>query len=177
VANHRAKRAVLSDERRQRLNRLGFVWNLFGTLWEDAFERLSNYKTREGHCLVPINYEENGFPLGRWVFRQRQNKKRIPIERQRRLNTLGFVWRPFDSAWERSFAALMEFKNREGHCRVSQDHIENGINLGRWVSKQRAKRKKMSIERRQSLDALGFVWNVQERTAVDSSVKAQELES
>jgi Helicase associated domain len=153
------------------------VWNLFGTLWEDAFERLSNYKTREGHCLVPINYEENGFPLGRWVFRQRQNKKRIPIERQRRLNTLGFVWRPFDSAWERSFAALMEFKNREGHCRVSQDHIENGINLGRWVSKQRAKRKKMSIERRQSLDALGFVWNVQERTAVDSSVKAQELES
>jgi superfamily II DNA or RNA helicase len=176
VTNHRAKRALLSDERRQRLNRLGFVWELFGTLWEGAFERLSNYKTRVGHCLVPIDYEENGFPLGRWVFRQRQNKKRMPIERQRRLNTLGFVWRPFDSAWERSFAALIEFKNREGHCRVPQDHIEDGINLGRWVGKQRAK-KNISVERRQSLDALGFVWIVQKRTVADSSVTAQELES
>jgi hypothetical protein len=64
VINQRAKRAALSDERRQRLNRLGFVWDLFGTLWESAFERLANYKTREGHCLVPIDYEENGFPLG-----------------------------------------------------------------------------------------------------------------
>ena len=55
-------------------------------------------------------------------------------------------------------------------------HIENGINLGKWVGKQRAKRKKMAIERRHSLDALGFVWNVQKRTAVVSSVRPQELE-
>ena len=149
------------------------MWDPIGTSWEGAFERLSNYKTREGHCLVPIDHEENGFPLGKWVFRQRQNKK-IPIERRRRLNTLGFVWRPFDSAWERSFAALIEFKNREGHCRVPDDHIENGINLG-WVGKQRAK-KNLSVERRQSLDALGFVWNVQKRTAADVSVKPHELE-
>jgi hypothetical protein len=144
-------------------------------LWEDAFERLLNYKTREGNCLVPKDYEEGGFPLGAWVNRQRQNKKKITIERQQRLNSLGFVWRPFDSAWERSFAALIEFKNREGHCSVPQDHIENGINLGRWVSKQRAK-KNISVQRRQSLDALGFVWNVQKRTAVVSSVRPQELE-
>ena len=56
-------------------------------------------------------------------------------------------------------------------------HIENGISLGKWVGKQRAKRKEMSIERRQSLDAVGFVWNVQKRTAADLSVKPHELES
>jgi superfamily II DNA or RNA helicase len=142
-----------------RANIFAQVVDTLGMSWDEWFGRLKKYKEREGHCLVPATYTEDGFRLGGWVNTQRHNKK-ISIERRQRLNALGFVWRPFDSVWEMSFAALIEFKNREGHCRVPQDHIENGINLGRWVSKQRAKRKGMSIEYRQRLDDVGFVWDI-----------------
>ena len=41
---------------------------------------------------------------------------------------------------------------------MPKDHIENGINLGMWVEKQR--RGWLSEERRNKLTELGFVWDV-----------------
>ena len=62
-------------------------------------------------------------------------------------------------AWEEGFAVLRRFKAREGHCRVSQRHIEDGFKLGQWVAVQRSLTLTMPPERRQHLDAIEFVWN------------------
>jgi hypothetical protein len=35
---------------------------------------------------------ENGFSLGQWAGRQRQNKDGLPVERRQALEKLGFVW-------------------------------------------------------------------------------------
>eukprot|EP00956_Cyclotella_meneghiniana_P020966 scaffold37640_cov83-Cyclotella_meneghiniana.AAC.5 len=42
-----------------------------------------------------------------------------------------------DDNWTRSYNKLVEFKNREGHCRVPQKHAEGDMNLGTWVNKVR----------------------------------------
>jgi len=38
--------------------------------WDDQYEKLCRYRTINGHCRVPQNYEEDP-SFGRWVFRQR----------------------------------------------------------------------------------------------------------
>jgi hypothetical protein len=160
VANQRQNKNRLTLEQRQRLDQLGFVWGVLEGRWEQGCRVLALYRNREGHCDVPVKHKEGDFLLGHWVNNQRTRREKLSDKQRRQLDELGFVWDSFEKAWERSFAALIEFKNREGHCRVPDKHIENGTNLGKWVGKQRAKRKGMSIERRQSLDALGFVWKI-----------------
>ena len=53
VTKQRAK-GNLSEERVQRLNALGFVWNALDAAWEEMFEELKAYKKIKGHCNVPV---------------------------------------------------------------------------------------------------------------------------
>jgi hypothetical protein len=84
----------------------------------------------------------------------------MPAERRQRLNEIGFEWDPLESSWDDSFAALKQFKVREGHCRVPQRYIEGTLKLGMWVNNQRNKRDTLPAVRRQRLDEIGFVWRV-----------------
>ena len=84
----------------------------------------------------------------------------MPAERRKRLDAIGFVWDVLDSAWEEGLAVLATFRAREGHCRVPLDQVEGTFKLGQWVGVQRSRRRKMLAERKQRLDAIGFVWDV-----------------
>jgi Helicase associated domain len=48
---------------------------------------------------------------------------------------------PSELAWENGFAALIQFKAREKHCRVPRGHQEGAFNLGTWVINQRNRRR------------------------------------
>ena len=80
-------------------------------------------------------------------------------ERRQRLDALGFVWGQFTAQWEKGIRILEIFHQREGHCRVPQNHHEQDFRLGQWVAVQRKKKDTMSPERCQRLDAIGFVWD------------------
>jgi len=86
----------------------------------------------------------------------------MPSERRQRLDELGFVWDPREADWEDGLSYLKIYRGRAGHCRVPQRHKENGFALGLWVSRQRQSKDTLSLERRQGLDELGFVWDVLE---------------
>ena len=47
----------------------------------------------------------------------------------------------------------------EGHCIVPKRLKVDGFNLGQWLQFQRTRRDKLSPERRQRLDDIGFVWD------------------
>ena len=129
---------------------------------------------------MPDGCIEGSFKLAIWVATQRSNKNSMRIDRRQRLDEIGFIWDLRESVWEENFAALMTFKMREGNCLVPQDHIEKGTKLGQWVSLQRSKRRTMLAERRQRLDAIGFVWNTldsgwEEGFAALAKFKAREV--
>jgi superfamily II DNA or RNA helicase len=162
VGVQRLRGDTIFDERRQKLDKLGFVWDVLETNWEEGFRYLTIYKEREGHCRVHQHHRESDFPLGRWVSVQRVNKNALSEERQRRLDRLGFVWDALETNWEEGFRHLKSYKEREGHCRVAIGHKENGFWLGQWVTVQRRNKDALSKERRQRLDELGFIWDVLE---------------
>jgi superfamily II DNA or RNA helicase len=162
VSNQRSKKQGLSAERLKRLNELGFVWDTNETAWEEGFSSLKLFRERERHCRVLSGYKENEFNLGNWVSSQRQSKETLSPERLLRLNDLGFVWEVLETNWDQGFGYLKIFSEREGHCRVSQGHKENGFSLGIWVGTQRTRKQGLSAERLKRLNELGFVWDTNE---------------
>jgi Helicase associated domain/Type I restriction enzyme HindI endonuclease subunit-like, C-terminal len=62
----------MSDERRQRLDAIGFVWDVLASAWEEGFAALMTFKAGEGHCNVPQRHVEGTFKLGTWVNNQRR---------------------------------------------------------------------------------------------------------
>jgi Helicase associated domain len=162
IDTQRTERDTMSAERRKRLDAIGFVWDPLESAWEKGFASLTKFKAREGHCRVPQRHVEGTFRLGQWVSVQRHGRDTMSAERRQRLDAIGFVWDPYEGGWEEGFSALTTFKSREGHCRVPQRRLEGTFKLGQWVGVQRHGRDTMSAERRQRLDAIGFVWDARE---------------
>lgn len=165
VIDQRVKRDKLSYDQRSRLESLpGWSWNARADLWSRKFALLQQFQRREGHALVPQGHIADGIKLGTWVNEQRQRKDAISAERRALLESVpGWTWDPHTESWERGFAALTQFAQREGHARVPQGHLENGVKLGSWVTEQRSNRQKMSAERQSRLESTrGWSWNAVE---------------
>lgn len=90
-----AKRGALTKDRIERLNAIGFVWNILESSWNEMSDALADFKRVYGHCNVPQGWQDNP-KLARWVNTQRTDKKRgtLSVDRISRLEALGFVWHP-----------------------------------------------------------------------------------
>ena len=64
-----------------------------------------------------------------------------------------------ENAVEEGFIKLLKFYKRMDSCKVPATHKEDGYRLGTWVQTQRRSEDSMSIERRQRLDDIGFIWD------------------
>ena len=142
---------------------MGNRWNsrINTDRWEKGFAALSTFRAREGHCCPGQQHVEGNFKLGYWVSVQRYRKGLLPAERKRRLAAIGFVWNWQDYLWEQSFAALLKFKRRKGHCYLSTFHRNRDHKLAWWVATQRRNKKVISAERHERLNKIGFVWTVE----------------
>eukprot|EP01047_Picozoa_sp_COSAG01_P018536 COSAG01_NODE_1006_length_12163_cov_237.845669_18_plen_420_part_00 len=96
----------ITAERVQRLDELGFEWELRTAAgwndrgWDEMFTQLEAYQKKYGDCNVPFQWSGNRV-LATWVSTQRRAKKRldaslvrpqITAERVQRLDKLEFEW-------------------------------------------------------------------------------------
>ncbi|MDB2663277.1 Helicase associated domain protein, partial [Paracoccaceae bacterium] len=123
VSTQRRYLDKMTNERKDQLDSIGFVWDVFSHAWEQGYNTLVQFKEMTGHCHVPQECELEGYKLGRWCSIQRRDVDKLSSERKKRLEDLGFVWNIQDAKWERGFAALALFKQIEGHCNVPQTKI------------------------------------------------------
>jgi len=86
--------SIMTAERVDILNNLGFKWKLHEDNWHDMLDDLKEFKERHGDCIVPQKYSPNP-QLGRWVYTQRRAYTRNSLTKERitLLNKLGFVWK------------------------------------------------------------------------------------
>ena len=159
VSNIRNRKAVLTKDQIERLDSLGFVWKPRSDNWEMAFEALERFRKNNGHCRVPTSYTLNGLNLGAWVGSQRSGKDKLSLAQVRRLDALDFCWDLQTEQWEEAFSTLKNFVKREGHCRIRQSQKEKGFNLGAWVTKQRQRKKRLTKDQLNRLNALGLSWD------------------
>jgi hypothetical protein len=155
------KQGELTNDRVLRLNSLGFNWDPFSAQWEEAFNKLLNFRKKNGNCRVHIDYKVGDFKLGNWVSVQREHRKKSKLtdERIKRLDELEFIWDPRTAQWEEAFAALQSFRARVGHCDVAEKVIENGVKLGKWAIMQRRRKDLLNPDRISRLNSIGFVWD------------------
>jgi len=159
-------KGTLSEERTQRLEELGFVWDSQNTEWDENCDRLVEYKEEHGSCMVPQRFKmEDGMKLGAWVNIQRSaySKGTLSKECKQRLKGLGFVWDSQNAEWDENCGRLVKYKEEHGNCLVPwKFEMKDGMKLGHWVTTQRKTYSKgtLSKKRTRRLEKLGFVWEI-----------------
>src|SRR3990167_4624927 len=86
----------LEQDRIKKLEKIGFVWDLFEELFNEGFEETLRYKEQYGNSNAPKRYKTpKGFPLGSWQSDQRKNFRNGKLEQDRikKLEEIGFRWR------------------------------------------------------------------------------------
>jgi hypothetical protein len=154
-------------DRQELLEELGFAWeapqggNNTENNWHLQYEKLAEFKRKNGHCIVPARYHQEDVALGSWVNTQRQHHRnnKLRIDRKKLLDEIGFVWNVEDHQWHLLYEKLVEFKRKNGHCLVPR---REDMSLGKWVSNQQQshRKNKLRLDRKGLLDELGFVWVV-----------------
>jgi hypothetical protein len=93
VSNQRKKQGSFTSDQRNRLDELGFVWDVNSYVWLEGFQWLVSYKEEFGHCRVPVGLQYHGYNLGSWVSTKRATKDKLTTEKVNLLTDLGFVWK------------------------------------------------------------------------------------
>jgi hypothetical protein len=132
--------------------------------WADQFNKLAEFRADTGHCNVASSCTWDP-ELGKWICNQRERYRKglLSNKRLQRLKDLGFQFDHHNDRWESRYCELIQFKEEHGHCNVPDSWPEN-LRLARWVMTQRQmyRKGKLSRDRIQRLETIGFIWCRQE---------------
>ena len=92
VRVQRQKRRPPTQERRDKLNQIGFIWDLPTHEWEYAFSKLLKFVKENGHANAPDKFKVDDFGVGGWCYRQRKNKSKLEKWQIEKLNEISFKW-------------------------------------------------------------------------------------
>ena len=174
------KSGKLIKERIELLDKIGMRFenkkNIVG--WEGYYKLAKIYFEKRGDLEIPynfktldgINYGENGYSLGVWIYTQRQTYKsgKLSKEKIKLLEKIGMRFENKNNiiGWEEyyklakvyfeknnSLEVIVSFKTLDG---ITYD--EKGYNLGTWISRQRKiyKNGKLSKEKIELLEKIGM---------------------
>ena len=133
--------------------------NTFDKKWEGVFALLEKFVGE--YSRFPYDEEVyEGFDLGAWCRRQkvRAKKPNYPIERYKKLKSIGLLDATRNNHWEQMFSLLEKFVIE--HQRLpKRKEVYEDVNLGRWCGTQiqYAKKPNYPPERRKKLEAIGLL--------------------
>jgi len=155
------KAGKLSAKQVQRLDEIGFVWDVPKAEWEQSIEQLKEFRRRHSHCNVPSNWPDNP-TLASCVsnLRLKHRLGKINPGRLRQLAEIEFSFDRPTEAWDEMFRTLLTYKKLQGDCNVPAVWEPNQ-KLGSWVSTQRAQFRTncLNAGRIRQLEEAGFVWD------------------
>lgn len=169
---------MLSDERKVKLDSIGFVVSAQEAIWLEHYESLKEYKSIYGDINVSSDYN---LKLHRFVKYQRRlyeqgilSKERIAL-----LENFGMIWNLVDHKWESKFSELTHIYNKIGSLYIVENDpviIKDGIvvkieeSLMHWISCQRKyfTNGTLSQDRVKRLTSLGLALNLREKSWNDN---------
>lgn len=146
------KRGQLDPAREEKLEAVGFEWDVRAAQWQLMFERLEGYTRAHGHCSPPRRYSGDD-QLAVWVQNQRifKRKGKLAPSRIAAMEALGFDWEPKQVVKpEDRVAELVE--------RTGGFAAKSGTETAEWLAEQRQKmeRGQLELDRADRLARIGF---------------------
>ena len=167
------KYGVLGEERIQRLNRIGMIWEGYRDLsWARYYKEAKKYYEEHGNLNTTVNeVTDSGTRLGAWICQLRTYQKSgiqkayLTEERVRALDKIGMIWDVPDYLWEENFAECLKYYRTHGNLDIPNAYCSpKGLKLGGWLRRQRLLRKgktngtKLTQEQVARLNSIGMVW-------------------
>nr|WSX75829.1 Helicase associated domain protein [Streptomyces sp. NBC_00899] len=156
----------LREDRRQRLDDLGAVWDRHEVKNQRRLKAAREFHATHGHLRVPTDYYTDGddpVDLGPFLLRLRRGQY-LRDELKNELDNLGFTPDAAkDDYWRRMLAAATAYRNEHGDLLVPTAHVTDTdeLPLGVWLAQCRNAKKQgnLTTRRIQELDALGIAWD------------------
>jgi uncharacterized protein (DUF2384 family) len=159
------KKGKLSSDRIERLEKIGFIWDILEEWFEKGFQETLLYKKSTANPNAPATYKTaESFLLGSWQSNQRKyyKEKKLSSERIERLEKIGFIWKILEEQFEKGFQETLLYKERTGNSNAPQNYkTAAGFRLGIWQSglRSRSKKNKLSSDQIERLENIGFIWD------------------
>lgn len=153
----------LSQEQRDKLNKINFIWDLKTYKFNKFYQELLNYQQEYGNLSIPEDYiTPEGYRLGKQAAHRRNGEIKLTEEQVCKLNKLGFIWNASKVSYSfpRFYEELEKYKQKFGDLLVPQNYVvtSDEYKLGNQVSYARIGGIVLSTEERAKLDKLGFIW-------------------
>ncbi len=168
---HRGKKGTphITEEQFKRLESIGAKWDHYeesiDTKWNDMYALAKEYYIHFGDLSIPQDKAYKGKKLGSWVHVQRQRflKRKLELDRQQLLESIGMIWYPSHEKWESFYSAAKDYYKATGNLNIPYTYEKNGLNLGRWISVQRQAYNgredvELTDEQISKLNDIGMLW-------------------
>ena len=163
---NRCKKGECTEEQTELLKKIGVCFDTLTAdeIWERNYNSAKKYFERNGNLDVPRSYiTDDGIKLCGWINCQK-SKFRSGILSESRADKLCLIGIEFDNssdiAWFKAYGYAAEYYNVHGNIDLPAAYkIDNGYDLGYWLSKQRKNKKSLSEEKIKMLESIGMVWS------------------
>ena len=175
ISRQRRNYSELSEERKRKLQEIGFVQNPFEAQWQMNYALAKAYYNKYHNLLIPKDFmtndgatrDEEGVALGEWIRRQRREYSELSEGKKRKLQEIGFIQNALEAQWQMNYALAEAYYNKHHNLLIPIKFItidgitydENGVALGHWIAVQRRNYSELSEERKRKLQEIGMVWD------------------
>lgn len=150
----------LDPLRMELLQCIGFNFRLLTKHnWETMFDKLVRFKNEQGHVHITESYRN--IQLYNWLVYQRKLYWKGKLEGQKleKLKALGInMQNKTLNRWDIKYNRLVKFRKKHGHLYVCGS-LTDDKELISFVKVIRRDRDRISAERKEKLDKIGFVWD------------------
>lgn len=167
---------VLSVSVEQALDDMNFIWiDSFSDRWESGYRHAEDYYKHYGNLNPAVDIvSEDGFKLGIWIRNQKQAYRRGHLDevKVKRLENIGIEWN-LKFRWEDFYAIAKAYYEKNGNLNIPNDYKdENGIAIGRWITRQRKNFDGLSDEKKIKLESIGLSMRNNAQLVLDDYVEA-----
>ena len=164
VEKQRTRKNQLNKVQLEKLNKIGFVWNVSEYSLATGYEQLKIYKDKYGDCLVPSKYKIKGYNFGLWVSNIRHGNIKISKDFMNQINEIGFVWDTRKYIFNNTIKHLKEYKTKFGDYNVPRGYKVGKYDLSYQVLNLRARYRSDKLENGEiyELEQIDFIFDTQE---------------
>lgn len=160
VYRKREMKDTLSTAQYQKLDDLGFIWSLQDYNFFYMANLLVEYGREYGTKDIPKSLIYRGEKLGVWVCSVRAGRKTLSLEREKYLNSIGFIFEPEKYRFENNLSLYKKACKNDISVPVDRKLEYDNVKIGEWAYNVKRFLVKLTQEQYEELLYKGFPFDL-----------------